>query len=324
LLVKRGTLKRGNIIVADEYMGKVKAMMDERGKQLKQAEPSTAVEVMGLDGAPMPGEPFAVVSDEKRATEIVSYRQRKKKEAAAAQPSALASMEQMMAKLQNKEVNELPLLVKADVQGSAEAIKASLESLSNSEVKANVIYAAAGGISESDVQMALTAGAPIIAFNVRPNKQAKDMAEREGVEIKYYSIIYELIEYIEGILTGMIKPERRETFIGYAEILEVFNISKLGKVAGCRVTDGRVERGSGVRLLRDNVVIHEGMLKTLKRFKDEVDKVQAGMECGMGFENYEDIRKGDQIECFTVEMIERSLDDVALSDMETEAASEDS
>ncbi|MEM7730011.1 MAG: translation initiation factor IF-2, partial [Pseudomonadota bacterium] len=265
LLVKRGTLKRGDMIVADEYMGKVKAMMDERSKQVKAAGPSTAVEVMGLDGAPMPGEPFAVVSDEKRATEIVEYRQRKKKEAAAAQPSALASMEQMMAKLQNKEVSELPLLVKADVQGSAEAIKASLEGLSNSEVKANVIYAAAGGISESDVQMALAAGAPIIAFNVRPNKQAKEMAEREGVEIRYYSIIYELIEYIEGILTGMIRPERRETFIGYAEILEVFNISKLGKVAGCRVTDGRVERGSGVRLLRDNVVIHEGMLKTLKR-----------------------------------------------------------
>ena len=323
LLVKRGTLKRGDIIVADEFTGKVKAMMDERGKQLKQAGPSTPVEVMGLDGAPMPGEPFAVVADEKRAGEIVAYRQRKKKQAAAAQPSALASMEQMMAKLQNKEVSELPLLVKADVQGSAEAIKASLEGLSNSEVRANVIYSAAGGISESDVQMALTAGAPIIAFNVRPNKQAKEMAEREGVEIKYYSIIYELIEYIEGILTGMIKPERRETFIGYAEILEVFNISKLGKVAGCRVTDGRVERGSGVRLLRDDVVIHEGMLKTLKRFKEEVEKVQAGMECGMGFENYEDIRKGDQIECFTVEMIDRSLEDVALADMEAEKSGED-
>ncbi|MGB6231778.1 MAG: translation initiation factor IF-2, partial [Litorimonas sp.] len=323
LLVKRGTLKRGDMIVADEYYGKVKAMMDERGKQLKSAGPSTAVEVMGLDGAPMPGEPFAVVDGEAKAREIVEYRQRVKRQAAAAQPSALASMEQMMAKLQNKEVSELPLLVKADVQGSAEAIKASLEGLSNSEVKANVIYAAAGGISESDVQMALTAGAPIIAFNVRPNKQAKDLAEREGVEIRYYSIIYELIEYIEGILTGMIKPERRETFIGYAEILEVFNISKLGKVAGCRVTDGRVERGSGVRLLRDDVVIHEGMLKTLKRFKEEVEKVQAGMECGMGFENYEDIRKGDQIECFTVEMIDRSLEDVALSDMEAENASED-
>lgn len=321
LLVKRGTLKRGDMIVADEYMGKVKAMMDERGKQVKSAGPSVPVEVMGLDGAPMPGEPFAVVDGEKKAGEIVEYRQRKKKQDAAAQPSALASMEQMMAKLQNKEVSELPLLVKADVQGSAEAIKASLEGLSNSEVKANVIYAAAGGISESDVQMAMTAGAPIIAFNVRPNKQAKELAEREGVEIRYYSIIYELIEYIEGILTGMIKPERRETFIGYAEILEVFNISKLGKVAGCRVTDGRVERGSGVRLLRDDVVIHEGTLKTLKRFKDEVEKVQSGMECGMAFENYEDIRKGDQIECFTVEMVDRSLDDVAMSDMEAESAS---
>ena len=318
LLVKRGTLKRGDMIVADEYMGKVKAMMDERGKQVKAAGPSTPVEVMGLDGAPMPGEPFAVVSDEKKATEIVEYRQRKKKKALATQPSALASMEQMMAKLQNKEVSELPLLVKADVQGSAEAIKASLEGLSVSEVRANVIYAAAGGISESDINMAATAGAPVIAFNVRPNKQAKELAEREGVEIRYYSVIYQLIEEIEQALTGMIKPERRETFIGYAEILEVFNISKLGKVAGCRVTDGRVERGSGVRLLRDNVVIHEGTLKTLKRFKDEVEKVQSGMECGMAFENYEDIRKGDQIECFTVEMIERSLEDVALADMEAE------
>lgn len=321
LLVKRGTLKRGDMIVADEYMGKVKAMMDERGKQLKTAGPSMAIEVMGLDGAPMPGEPFAVVEGEQKAREIVEYRAGLKRKVTASQPNALASMEQMMAKLQNKEVSELPLLVKADVQGSAEAIKASLEGLSNSEVKANVIYAEAGGISESDVQMAMTAGAPIIAFNVRPNKQAKDMAAREGVEIRYYSIIYELIEMVEGVLTGMIKPERRETFIGYAEILEVFNISKLGKIAGCRVTDGRVERGSGVRLLRDDVVIHEGTLKTLKRFKDEVEKVQSGMECGMAFENYEDLRKGDQIECFTVQMIDRSLEDVAISDLEEEKES---
>lgn len=321
LLVKRGTLKRGDMIVADEYMGKVKAMMDERGKQLKTAGPSMAIEVMGLDGAPMPGEPFAVVEGEQKAREIVEYRAGLKRKVTASQPNALASMEQMMAKLQNKEVSELPLLVKADVQGSAEAIKASLEGLSNSEVKANVIYAEAGGISESDVQMAMTAGAPIIAFNVRPNKQAKEMAAREGVEIRYYSIIYELIEMVEGVLTGMIKPERRETFIGYAEILEVFNISKLGKIAGCRVSDGRVERGSGVRLLRDDVVIHEGTLKTLKRFKDEVEKVQSGMECGMAFENYEDLRKGDQIECFTVQMIDRSLEDVAISDLEDDKES---
>lgn len=216
-----------------------------------------------------------------------------------------------MAKLQNKETSELNLLVKADVEGSAQAIKSSLEALGNDEVRARVVYSAAGGISESDVQQAKTSGAPIIAFNVRANRQAKDLAEREGVEIRYYSIIYELLDEIKGALEGMLSPERRETFIGYAEILEVFNITKLGKVAGCKVTEGRVERGAGVRLLRDDVVIHEGELSTLKRFKDEVPKVQAGMECGMGFEGYHDLRKGDQIECFTVEMLERKLEDAA-------------
>ncbi len=308
LLVKRGTLKRGQIVVAGEYWGKVKALTDERNKTLKQAGPSVPVEVMGLDGAPQPGEPFAVVESESRARELTEYRKQKAKDKQSAAPSAIASMEQMMAKLNNKETSEMPLLVKADVQGSAEAIKTSLESAGNDEVMARVIYAAAGGISESDVQLAMTSGAPIIAFNVRANRQAKDLAEREGVEIRYYSVIYDLIEEIKGALSGMLAPERRETFIGYAEILEVFNITKLGKVAGCKVTEGRVERGSGVRLLRDDVVIHEGELSTLKRFKDEVPKVQAGMECGMGFEGYHDLRKGDQIECFTVELIERNLD----------------
>ena len=307
-LVKRGTLKRGAIIVAGEYWGKVKAMMDERGAQIKEAGPSTPVAIMGLDGAPMPGEAFAVVSDEQKAREITEYRRRKRKSAIMAAPSAMASMEQMMAKLQDKEISEMPLLVKADVQGSAEAIKSSLEGLGNDEVKARVIYSAAGGISESDVLLAKSSGAPIMAFNVRANRQAKDLAEREGVEIRYYSIIYELLDEIKGALEGMLTPERRETFIGYAEILEVFNITKLGKVAGCKVTEGRVERGSGVRLLRDDVVIHEGELSTLKRFKDEVPKVQAGMECGMGFEGYHDLRKGDQIECFTVELLDRKLE----------------
>lgn len=308
LLVKRGTLKRGNVVVAGEYWGKVKAMMDEKGKQMKAAGPSTAIELMGLNGAPMPGEPFAVVADEAKAREITEYRIQKRKDSEIAAPSAMASMEQMMAKLQNKEASELNLLVKADVEGSAQAIKSSLEGLGNDEVKARVVYSAAGGISESDVHQAKTAGAPIIAFNVRANRQAKDLAEREGVEIRYYSIIYELLDEIKGALEGMLAPERRETFIGYAEILEVFNITKLGKVAGCKVTEGRVERGAGVRLLRDDVVIHEGELSTLKRFKDEVPKVQAGMECGMGFEGYHDLRKGDQIECFTVEMLERKLE----------------
>ena len=308
LLVKRGTLKRGAVVVAGEYWGKVKAMMDEKGKQMKVAGPSTAIELMGLNGAPMPGEPFAVVSGEQKAREITEYRIQKRKDTALATPSAMASMEQMMAKLQNKETSDLNLLVKADVEGSAQAIKSSLEGLGNDEVSARVVYSAAGGISESDVHQAKTSGAPIIAFNVRANRQAKDLAEREGVEIRYYSIIYVLLDEIKGALEGMLAPERRETFIGYAEILEVFNITKLGKVAGCKVTEGRVERGAGVRLLRDDVVIHEGELSTLKRFKDEVPKVQSGMECGMGFEGYHDLRKGDQIECFTVEMLERKLE----------------
>lgn len=307
-LVKRGTLKRGQIIVAGEYWGKVKALTDERNKTVKQAGPSVPVEVMGLDGAPQPGEPFAVVESEPRARELTEYRQQHAKDKLSSVPTAMASMEQMMAKLNNKETSEMTLLVKADVQGSAEAIKTALESAGNDEVMARVVYSAAGGISESDVQLAKTSGAPIIAFNVRANRQAKDLAEREGVEIRYYSVIYDLIEEIKGALSGMLAPERRETFIGYAEILEVFNITKLGKIAGCKVTEGRVERGSGVRLLRDDVVIHEGELSTLKRFKDEVPKVQAGMECGMGFEGYYDLRKGDQIECFTVELIERELD----------------
>ena len=307
LLVKRGTLERGQIVVAGEYWGKVKAMMDERNAQLKKAGPSTPVEVMGLDGAPAPGEPFAVVETEQRARELTEYRVRKRKENMT-KASGMATMEQMMAKLANKTASEMPLLVKADVEGSAQAIKTSLEGLGNDEVKARVVYSAAGGISESDVQLAASSGAPIIAFNVRANRQAKDLAEKEGVEIRYYSIIYGLLDEIKGALEGMLSPERKETFIGYAEVLEVFDISKLGKVAGAKVTEGRVERGSGVRLLRDDVVIHEGELSTLKRFKDEVPKVQAGMECGMGFLDYHDLKKGDQIECFTVEMLDRKLD----------------
>ncbi len=308
LLVNRGTLKRGDIIVAGRQWGKVKAMIDERNAQKKSTGPSEPIQVMGLDGAPAPGEPFAVVESEAKAREITEYRKRKAKSGPDVPASAMASMEQMMAKLKDKTTSEMPLLVKADVQGSAEAIKFSLEGLGNDEVRARVIYSAAGGISESDVILAKSSNCPIIAFNVRANRQAKDLAEREGVEIRYYSVIYGLIDEIKGALEGMLSPERRETFIGYAEILEIFDISKLGKVAGCKVTEGRVERGSGVRLLRDDVVIHEGELSTLKRFKDEVEKVQAGMECGMGFEGYHDLRKGDQIECFTVELLDRKLD----------------
>ncbi len=308
VLIKRGTLKRGDIIVGGQYWGKVKAMTDERGGKLKESSPSMPVEVMGFNGAPAPGEPFAVVDTEQKAREITDYRERELKKAQNMAPSAMASMEAMMAKLSDKSVAEMVVVVKGDVQGSVEAIKSSVQNAGNEEVKCRVIHSGVGQISESDVQLASASNAPILAFNVRPNRQAKDMAEREGVEIRYYSVIYALIDDVKGALSGMLAPERRETFIGYAEILQVFDISKLGNIAGCKITEGRVERGSGVRLLREGVVIHEGMLSTLKRFKDEVQKVQAGMECGMAFENYHDLRKGDEIECFTVEMIERNLE----------------
>ena len=309
LLVKRGNLKRGDVIVAGDYWGKVKAISDERNARLKQALPSMAVEVMGLDGAPAPGEPFGVVENETQAREITQYRQRARRQNIIA-PTAMASMEQMMAKMQQKQISDMPLLVKGDVQGSVEAIKASVEGMGNDEVRARVIYGAAGGISESDILLAKSSEAPVIAFNVRANRQAKDLAEREGVEIRYYSIIYDLLDDVKGVLEGMLDPERRETFLGYATVKEVFDISKLGNIAGSLVTEGMVKRGCGVRLLRDDVVIHEGELSTLRRFKDEVESVVSGTECGIGFKGYHDIRKGDQIECFSVEHVKRNLDDV--------------
>ncbi len=311
VLVKRGTLKRGDIVVAGAQWGKVRALVNERGKQLKEAGPSIPAEVLGLDGAPDPGEPFNVVDSEARAREITEYRQRQKRQVQGkAGAAARASLEQLMTKLKDgaTETSELPVVVKGDVQGSVEAISQSLEKISTEEVRASVIHGAVGGISESDVLLAQSTGAPIFAFNVRANKQARDLAEQEGVEIRYYSVIYDLIDDVRDTLSGMLAPEKRETFIGYAEILEVFNITKVGKVAGCRVTEGVVKRGCGVRLLRDDVVIHEGMLKTLKRFKDEVAEVSNGTECGMAFEKYDDIRQGDRIECFEVEEIERRLE----------------
>ncbi|MEZ5939406.1 MAG: translation initiation factor IF-2 [Hyphomonadaceae bacterium] len=310
VLVQRGTLKRGDIVVAGGQWGKVKALNNERGQQLKEALPSTPVEILGLDGAPDPGDQFVVVDSESRAREITDYRNRTRRNKASV-GGARASLEQMLSRLKEGAgavAQEASFIIKGDVQGSVEAIVQSLEKLSTDEVKARIVLGAAGGISESDVQLAITANAPIIAFNVRANKQARDLAEREGVEIRYYSVIYDLINDVKDTLSGMLAPEKRETFLGYAEILQVFNISKVGKVAGCRISEGVVKRGCGVRLLRDNVVIHEGMLSTLKRFKDEVPEVKQGMECGMAFENYQDIREGDQIECFQVEMIERRLE----------------
>ncbi len=310
VLVKRGTLRRGDILVAGGSWGKVRALVDERGQQLPDAGPSLPVEVLGLDGAPDPGDAFVVVESEARAREITEYRIRHKRQVAGnASAAARASLDQLMSRLKEGavEVSELPVVLKGDVQGSVEAITQSLEKISTDEVRARVIHGAVGGISESDVLLARSSNAPIFAFNVRANKQARDLAEREGVEIRYYSVIYDLIDDVKATLSGMLAPEKRETFLGYADILEVFNISRIGKVAGCRISEGKVLRGCGVRLLRDNVVIHEGRLKTLKRFKDEVGEVNAGMECGMAFERYEDIRVGDRIECFQVEEIARTL-----------------
>ncbi|WP_429911871.1 translation initiation factor IF-2 [Glycocaulis sp.] len=307
VLVKRGTLKRADIVVAGVQWGKVRALTNERGQQMSEAGPSLPAEILGLDGAPEPGEAFSVVESEARAREIVDYRMRQRRDKSGGTGGGGTSLEQMMARLQQNEVQELPVLIKADVQGSAEALTGALEKVGNEEVRARVIHAAPGGVSEADVQLAKASGAPIFAFNVRANKQARDLAEQEKVEIRYYSIIYDVIDDVKKALEGLLAPEKRETFIGYAEILEVFNITKLGKVAGCRVTEGVVRRGCGVRLLRNDTVIHEGELSTLKRFKDEVNEVRAGTECGMGFVGYQDLQKGDQIECFTVEEIERKL-----------------
>ncbi len=311
VLVRRGTLKRGDIVVAGTQWGKVRALNNERGKQVPEAGPAMPVEILGLDGAPDPGEPFYVVDSESRAREVTEYRVRQKRQVAGkASIAARASLDQLMNKLRDGsgQLQELPIVVKADTQGSVEAIGHSVDKISTDEVRGIMIHGAVGGISESDVLLAQSSNAPIIAFNVRANKQARDLAEREGVEIRYYSVIYDLIDDIKDALSGLLPPEKRETFIGYAQIMEVFNITKAGKVAGCRVTEGTVKRGCGVRLLREDVVIHEGKLKTLKRFKDEVAEVSSGMECGMAFEKYEDIRQGDRIECFEVEEIERRLE----------------
>ena len=306
LLVQRGTMKRGDILVVGTEWGKVRAMTDDRGTSLKEAGPALPVEILGLNAAPEPGEKFYVVESEARAREIAEFRQRQKREKEAAKSSG-TSLEQMMAQLQDSEIKELPIVIKGDVQGSIEAISGSLEKLSNEEVRVKILHTGVGGISESDVVLAGASSAPVIGFNVRANKLARDAAEREGIEIRYYSVIYDLIDDIKGVLSGMLEPELRETFLGNAEILEVFSISKQGKVAGCRVTEGQVRRGAKVRLIRDNVVIHEGELSQLKRFKDDVQEVPMGQECGMSFANYEDLKAGDVIECFAVEKITRTL-----------------
>jgi translation initiation factor IF-2 len=308
VLVKRGTLKRGDIVVAGDAWGRVRALMNERSEQVDSAGPSEPVEILGLNAAPEPGVQLAVVEDDARARELTEYRERKRREKSMAPSSAGVSLADMMSKLQDKKLKELPVIIKADVQGSAEAIAGSLAKLGTDEVRARIILSGVGGINESDVLLAKGAGSPIIGFNVRASKQARDLAEREGVEIRYYAIIYDLIDDLKGVMSGMLPPIQRETFLGNAEVLEAFDISKVGRVAGCRVTEGTVRRGAKVRIVRDDVVIQEmGTLQTLKRFKDEVNEVVVGQECGMSFAGFQDIKKGDLIECFTVEEVKRSL-----------------
>ena len=308
VLVQRGTLHTGDIVVAGSEYGRVRALISDLGSSIAEAGPSVPVEVLGFNGAPEAGDRLAVVPNEARAREITEYRQRQKRERMAVRVGAArGSLSDMMSQLKASGRKEFPLLVKGDVQGSVEAIISSLEKLGTDEVGARIIHSGVGGINESDVTLAEASGAAIIGFNVRANKEARDAAERVGTEIRYYNIIYDLVDDIKQAMSGLLAPTLREDRLGEARILQVFAVSKVGKVAGCLVQDGKVERGASVRLIRDNVVIHEGKLSTLKRFKDEVKEVGSGQECGMAFENYQDMREGDIIECYRVQEIRRSL-----------------
>ena len=307
VLVQRGTLNVGDIFVIGAESGRVRALLNERGEQLKTATPSQPVEILGLNGTPMAGDSFTVVESEARAREIAEYRKRviREKEAVV---SARGSVEQMLSAIAAGEAEELPVVIKTDVHGSLEAIKVALENLGTEQVKVRFLAGGVGALSESDISLAAASSALVIGFNVRAIPQARDLAKRDGVEIRYHSIIYELIDEVKAAMGGLLSPDTQEDFIGYAEIRQVFSVSKVGKIAGCFVTEGVIKRGCKVRLLRDNVVIHEGSLKTLKRFKDEVKEVNNGFECGMAFENYSDIQEGDVIECFEVTEVARTLD----------------
>ena len=308
VLVQRGTLRGGDIVVAGAEWGRVRALISDTGKAISEAGPSMPVEVLGFTGTPDAGDRLAVVNNEARAREVTDYRARQKREKTAARQTGMrGSLEQMMAQVKTAGRKEFPLIIKGDVQGSVEAIIGSLDKLGTDEVGARVVHSGVGGITESDVTLAESSGTAIIGFNVRAHKEARELAERVGIEIRYYNIIYDLVDDVKKAMSGLLTPERRETMLGNAQILEIFLVSKVGKIAGCRVTDGKVERGANVRLIRDNVVIHEGKLSQLKRFKDDAREVTAGQECGMAFENYQDMRAGDVIECYRVETIQRSL-----------------
>src|SRR5437016_715191 len=308
VLVQRGTLRGGDLVVAGAEWGRVRALVSDTGTPVETATPSTPVEVLGFNGTPEAGDRLAVVESEGRAREVTDYRARQRRDKMAARATGMrGSLEQMMSQLKTAGRKDLALIIKADVQGSLEAVIGAIEKLATDEVGARVIHSGVGGITESDVTLAASVGVPIIGFNVRAHKEAREAAEQVGIEIRYYNIIYNLVDDVKQTMSGLLAPSVRETMLGNAQILEIFNVSKVGKVAGCRVTDGKVERGANVRLIRDNVVIHEGKLSQLKRFKDDAREVTAGQECGMAFENYQDMRAGDVIECYRVETIQRSL-----------------
>lgn len=301
-LIQRGTLRPGDIFIAGSEWGRVRALLNDRGEQIEEAGPSMPVSILGLQGTPIAGDDVIVVDSEGRARQVAEFRSRKRREEES-MPIARGTLEQMFSAIKAGESKELPVVLKADVHGSVEAISSALEQMSNDEVSVRVLHAAVGGINESDITLAKASSALIIGFNVRANPQARELAQRDNVDIRYYSVIYDIVNDAKAMIVGMMAPTLHENFLGHAEIREVFAITKVGKVAGCRVTDGIVRRGAKVRLLRDDVVVHEGSLSSLKRFKDEVREVQSGYECGMAFENYQDIQVGDVIECFEVQEV---------------------
>ncbi|MEM7223466.1 MAG: translation initiation factor IF-2 [Pseudomonadota bacterium] len=306
ILVQRGTLRVGDIFVTGSEWGRVRALVNERGESIDEAGPSVPVEVLGLNGTPDAGDDMVVVDSEPRAREIAEFREHTKRETSVASQGR-GSVEQMLSMIKEGSAKEFPVVIKSDVHGSLEAIASAMEKIGNEEVKARVLHAAVGGINESDITLARSTGAMVIGFNVRANPQAREMAKRDNIDIHYYSIIYDVLDDMKAVLSGMLAPQVRERFLGYAEIREIFSITKVGKVAGCMITEGIVKRGAKVRLLRDDVVIHDGTLKTLRRFKDEVREVKEGYECGMAFENYQDIQSGDRIECYELEEVTRAL-----------------
>jgi len=299
-------LRVGDILVAGAAWGRVRALVDDHGEQVKEAGPSMPVEVLGLNGSPLAGDELTVVESESRARDIAAFRQRQKRDLEIA-TTGRGTLEQMLSRIKEGEASQMPVIIKSDVHGSLEAIVNSLQKMNTDEVQVRVLHAGVGGINESDITLARATDAMIIGFNVRANPQAREMARRDNIDIRYYSIIYNVVDDVKAALSGMLAPSRHEHFLGYAEIREVFSTSKTGKVAGCMVTEGMVKRGAKVRLLRDDVVIHDGALKTLRRFKDEVREVKEGYECGMALENYSDIQIGDRIECYEIEEVARAL-----------------